>query len=191
MTLKEKIAAGQIYTDLDSPELAAEHLRCLEVLYDFNQSRPAEVTKRKKLLQQILGHCPEDFWIEPPLRCSYGYNTFIGEHFYANYNLIIIDDVKVEIGEHVLIAPNVVITTSGHPIHPELRLNGGQFSRPINIGNHVWIGANAIILPGIQIGENSVIGAGSVVTKNVPPNVVAAGNPCRILRPISDGCIPI
>ncbi|NMA21367.1 MAG: sugar O-acetyltransferase [Lentisphaerae bacterium] len=186
MTLKEKMAAGLIYTDLDSPELAAEHRHCLEVLHKFNHSEPGEIKLRAKLLKEILGGCPEDFWIEPPLRCSYGYNTFIGNHFYANYNLTIIDDVKVEIGEHVLIAPNVVITTSGHPVHPDLRLNGGQFSKPIKIGNHVWLGANVVILPGIEIGDNSVIGAGSIVTKNIPPNVVAVGNPCKVLRQITD-----
>jgi len=186
MTIKEKMNSGQIYTDLGSPELAAEHRHCLEVLYEFNQSAPGNIKLRTKLLQKILGSCPDDFWIEPPLRCSYGYNTFIGNHFYANYNLTIIDDVKVEIGEHVLIAPNVVITTSGHPVHPELRLNGAQFSRPIKIGNHAWLGANVVILPGIEIGDNSVIGAGSIVTKNIPPNVVAVGTPCKVMRKITE-----
>lgn len=186
MTLKEKMAAGMVYTDLDSPELAAEHLRCLEIFHKFNNSSPKELKKRAKLLREVLGACPENFFIEPPMRCSYGYNTFIGNNFYANYNLIILDDLKVEIGEHVLIAPNVVITTSGHPVHPDLRLNGGQFSKPIKIGNHVWIGAQVVILPGVEIGDNSVIGAGSIVTKSIPANVVAVGNPCRVMRTITE-----
>ncbi|MDD3696298.1 MAG: sugar O-acetyltransferase [Lentisphaeria bacterium] len=186
VNLKQRMAAGLLYTDLDSEELAEEHMQCLEKLHDFNHSRPRERQKRKTILQSLLAKCPDDFYIEPPFHCSYGYNTYIGEHFYANYNLIILDDVKVEIGEHVLIAPNVLLSASGHPCHPDLRRHGGQFSLPIRLGNHVWLGANVLVLPGVSIGDNSVIGAGSVVSRDIPPNVVAVGNPCRIMREINE-----
>ena len=125
-------------------------------------------------------------WVEPPVYFSYGTNIYIGDNFYANFNFTIVDDHKVTIGDNVLIAPNVTISVTGHPVHHELRKSGEMFSFPVTIGNNVWIGSNVVINPGVTIGDNSVIGAGSVVTRNIPPDVVAAGVPCKVLRAITD-----
>ncbi|MCN4478058.1 galactoside O-acetyltransferase, partial [Escherichia coli] len=125
-------------------------------------------------------------WVEPPVYFSYGSNIYIGRNFYANFNLTIVDDYTVTIGDNVLIAPNVTLSVTGHPVHHELRKNGEMYSFPITIGNNVWIGSHVVINPGVTIGDNSVIGAGSVVTKDIPPNVVAAGVPCRVIREIND-----
>lgn len=185
MTTKEKMECGMIYTDLED-EFASERLRCNELVYDYNNTRPGELKKRRELLEQLLGGVGDEVWIEPPIRFAYGSKTKIGNHFYANFNLVVVDDISVTIGDYVMIAPNVTITATGHPVHPDLRLNGDQFSFPVVIEDHVWIGSNVVILPGVTIGRNSVIGAGSIVTKDIPQDVVAAGNPCRILRPITD-----
>lgn len=186
MTIKEIMNSGMLYTDAGVEELSKEREQCQELLYDYNHSRPSENDKRKIILRELLGQMGEEIWIEPPFRVAYGYRTHIGDYFYANFNLVIVDDVEVTIGHHVMIAPNVTITATGHPVYAPYRKDGSQFSFPVTIGNHVWIGANAIILPGITIGDNSVIGAGSVVTKDIPANVVAAGNPCGVIREISE-----
>jgi galactoside O-acetyltransferase len=185
MTIREKMKNGMLYTDMGEG-LDEERRRCKELLYDYNNTRPSEEAKRKELLKKILGDMGEDIWIEPPLHMAYGTNVHIGDHFYANFNLVIVDDIDVYIGEHVMIAPNVTITPTGHPVDPDLRRPGNQFSIPVRIGNDVWIGSNAVILPGITIGDNSVIGAGSVVTHDIPGNVIAVGNPCRVLRQINE-----
>ena len=185
MTIREKMKNGMLYTDMGEG-LEGERKRCKELLYDYNLTRPSEEAKRKDLLKELLGHMGENIWIEPPLHMAYGTNVHIGHDFYANFNLVIVDDVDVYIGDHVMIAPNVTITPTGHPIDPELRKLGTQFSIPVRIGNNVWIGSNAVILPGVTIGDNSVIGAGSVVTHDIPANVVGVGNPCRVLREIND-----
>lgn len=186
MDIREKMEAGLLYTDVGEPELAAERARCQELLYDYNHTRPSETARRGELLRELLGDCGKEIWIEPPFKMAYGNRTHIGDYFYANFNLVIVDDIDVYIGSHVMIAPNVVITATGHPVHPDLRKNGGQFSLPVHIEDDVWIGAGAIILPGVTIGRNSVIGAGSVVTHDIPPDVVAVGSPCRVLRPITE-----
>lgn len=175
---------GMLYTDMGEG-LEQERRRCKELLYDFNLTRPSEESLRASLLGELLGDMGRDIWIEPPLYMAYGTNVHIGDYFYANFNLVIVDDIDVYIGNNVMIAPNVTITPTGHPVDPELRRPGNQFSIPIRIGNDVWIGSNAVILPGVTIGDNSVIGAGSVVTHDIPANVVAVGNPCRVLREIS------
>lgn len=185
MTIREKMKNGMLYTDMGEG-LEEERKRCKELLYDYNLTRPSEEAKRKDLLKKLLGHMDENIWIEPPFHMAYGKNVHIGDHFYANFNLVIVDDVDVYIGDHVMIAPNVTITPTGHPVDPELRKLGTQFSIPVRIGNNVWIGSNAVILPGVTIGDNSVIGAGSVVTHDIPANVVAVGNPCRVLREINE-----
>lgn len=185
MDIREQMEAGLLYTDEDRG-LTAERGRCQELLYDYNHTRPSEGARRKELLNQLLASCGEHIWIEPPFKMAYGYRTHIGDYFYANFNLVIVDDIDVYIGDHVMIAPNVVITATGHPIHPDVRRDGRQFSLPVHIEDDVWIGAGAIILPGVTIGRNSVIGAGSVVTRDIPPNVVAVGTPCRVLREITD-----
>lgn len=185
MTTREKMKQGKIYTDM-CEGLPEERLRCKELVYDFNNTRPSDVDKRAEIMRQLFGSVGKDAWIEPPIRLAYGSHIHIGDSFYANFNLVIVDDVDVSIGNHVIIAPNVMISTTGHPVDPDLRRPANLFSFPVTIEDDVWIGAGAIILPGITIGKNSVIGAGSVVTKNIPANVVAVGNPCRVLRTISD-----
>ncbi len=185
MTIRERMKQGLLYTDLGEG-LEEERQRCKELIYDYNLTRPGEAEKRKALLRELLGDMGENIWIEPPVRMAYGKNVHIGDAFYANFNLVLVDDIDIYIGNHVMIAPNVTITATGHPVHPDLRKNGTQFSIPVRIEDDVWIGANVVILPGVTIGKNSVIGAGSVVTKNIPENVVAVGNPCRVLREITE-----
>ena len=185
MTIRERMKQGLLYTDLGEG-LEEERQRCKELIYDYNLTRPGEAEKRNALLQELLGDMGENIWIEPPVRMAYGNNVHIGDSFYANFNLVLVDDIDIYIGNHVMIAPNVTITATGHPVHPELRKNGTQFSIPVRIEDDVWIGANVVILPGVTIGKNSVIGAGSVVTKNIPENVVAVGNPCQVLREITE-----
>ncbi|HBV52666.1 MAG TPA: galactoside O-acetyltransferase [Clostridiales bacterium] len=185
MTLKEKMAGGEIYFCSD-PELMAEQEKCLEKLYDFNATRPSEHEKRAALLKELFASVGEGCYVEPPLHTNWGRNTHFGNHVYANFNLTLVDDTDIYVGDYVMFGPNVTVATAGHPVNPELRRKAAQFNIPVRIGNNVWIGAGAVILPGVQIGENSVIGAGSVVTKDVPPNVVAVGNPCRILREIGE-----
>lgn len=185
MTIREKMKNGMLYVDVGEG-LDEERIRCKELLYDYNNTRPNEEIERKDLLKKLLGDMGEDIWIEPPVHMAYGMNVHIGNHFYANFNLVIVDDIDVYIGEHVMIAPNVTITPTGHPVDPDLRRPGTQFSIPVRIGNNVWIGSNVVILPGITIGDNAVIGAGSVVTHDIPENVVAVGNPCHLLRKINE-----
>lgn len=185
MTIRERMKAGKIYTDLGEG-LAEDRLRGKELVYDFNHTRPSEEEKREDILRQLFGSIGENVWIEPPLSVAYGNRTHIGNNFYANFNLVLVDDIEIYIGNGVMFAPNVTITATGHPVHPELRPHGNQFSFPVTIEDYVWIGSNVVILPGVTIGKNSVIGAGSVVTKDIPQNVVAVRNPCRVLRPITD-----
>ena len=185
MTQKERMLAGKVYFCNDEA-LMAEQTACLEKLYDFNQTRPSETEKRVKLLKELLAEAGENLYIEPPLHANWGKNTHIGNNVYANFNLTLVDDADIYIGDNVMFAPNVVVATAGHPILPELRERVAQFNMPVHIGNNVWIGAGAVVLPGVHIGDNTVIGAGSVVTKDIPANVVAVGNPCRVLREIDD-----
>lgn len=185
MDIKEIMKTGKLYLPTDE-RLVKEQTKCLEKLYDFNQTRPSEGKKREKLLKELLGSIGENCYVEPPLHTSWGCNTHFGNGVYANFNLTLIDDTDIYIGDNVMFGPNVTVATAGHPIEPELRKKQTQFNLPIHIGNNVWIGAQSVILPGVTIGDNTVIGAGSVVTKDIPPNCVAFGNPCRIVREISD-----
>ncbi|EPH6501783.1 sugar O-acetyltransferase [Vibrio vulnificus] len=170
----------------DDESVALEQQACLEILYDFNQTRPSEMEKRTAILRDLLADVGENCYIEPPLRANWGKHTHLGNNVYANFNLTLVDDTHIYIGNSVMIAPNVTIATAGHPVDPELRRKVAQFNIPVHIKDNVWIGANSVVLPGVTIGENSVIGAGSVVTKDIPANVVAVGNPCRVLRPIGE-----
>lgn len=181
MTEKEKMLSGQYYQAWDA-ELAQDRRLCKEAIYDFNLLRPSEREERKRAIKNLFGTCGEGTWIESPFQCDYGYNIHVGKEFFANYNCVILDCAKVTIGDNVLFAPNVGIYTATHPIDAETRTSGLEMAYPITIGNRVWIGAHATILPGVTIGDNSVIGAGSVVTKDIPANVVAVGNPCKVLR---------
>lgn len=184
MTQKERMESGKIYFCNDE-ELMREQLECLELLYDFNQTRPGETEKRSALLKRFFAEAGENLYIEPPLHANWGRNTHIGKNVYANFNLTLVDDTDIYIGDSVMFGPNVVVATAGHPVEPGLRRKVAQYNIPVHIGDNVWIGAGAVILPGVHIGENSVIGGGSVVTKDIPANVVAVGNPCRVLREIS------
>jgi maltose O-acetyltransferase len=182
---KEKMISGKPYKAFDD-ELLKERQYTKELIFDFNSLRPNEIFKRNELIKKLLGRTKDTFFIEPPFRCDYGYNIEIGENFYANYNLIILDCAKVEIGDNAMIGPNVSIYTAGHPVHYEIRNQEFEYAFPISIGNNVWIGGNVVINPGIAIGDNSVIGSGSVISKDIPDNVIAAGNPCKVLRGITD-----
>lgn len=171
MTERERMEKGILYDPADE-EIMAEQFPYLDALKEFNELPSSEVEKREKLMKAMFAKCGENCYIQPP--------------FYANFNLTVVDDGEVFIGDYVMIGPNVTIATAAHPVRPDLRRRGIQFNRPVHIGDNVWIGAGAIVLPGVTIGENSVIGAGSVVTKDIPANVVAVGNPCRVLREIGE-----
>lgn len=182
---KEKMLSGRPYKAFGET-LFNERQKTKELIFEFNNLRPKEIEGRNEIIKKLFNKVGNRFYVEPPFRCDYGYNIEIGENFYSNYNLIILDCAKVSIGDNVLIAPNVSIYTAGHPIHFEPRNNEYEYALPIVIGNNVWVGGNVVINPGITIGENSVIGSGSVVTKDIPANVVAAGNPCKVLKLITD-----
>ena len=184
MTSYEKMKSEQVYFCADE-ELSRLQTECLEKLYDFNQTRPTEGEKRARLLRELLCELGEGCYVEPPLHANWGIHTHFGNNVYANFNLTLVDDTDIYVGDNVMFAPNVVVATAGHPIDPELRRNVAQYNIPVHIGNNVWIGAGAVILPGVTIGDNSVIGAGSVVTRDIPATVVAVGNPCRVMREIN------
>lgn len=186
MTEREKMLKGMIYDPLD-PEISAEQAGCMELLFEFNATRPSEGEKRINLLRKMFAEFGEGSWIEPPLRANWaGKNCRFGKGVYANFNLTLVDDCEITIGDHTMIGPNVTITVAGHPILPELREKGLQYNLPVHIGKNCWLGAGVIINPGVTIGDNSVIGSGSVVTRDIPPGVVAVGVPCKVMREISD-----
>ena len=186
MTQKEKMHSGELYLPTDE-SIMEEQLACLNNLYDFNQTRPTELDKREKMLKQMFAEIGEGCYIEPPLHANWGgKHCHFGKNVYCNFNLTLVDDTHIYVGDYSKFGPNVVIATAGHPILPELREKAYQYNAPVKIGKCVWLGAGVIVLPGVEIGDNCVIGAGSVVTKNVPANCVAVGNPCRVIREIND-----
>ncbi len=166
--------------------LGEERLDCKKKIFRYNHLEPGNPEEKDRLIKDILGKTGDYINIEPPFFCDYGYNIEIGENFFANYNFTVLDVGRVRIGENVQIAPNVSIYTAGHPVHPESRNSGYEYGIDITIGDNVWIGGNTCVMPGVTIGNNAVIGAGSVVTKDIPDNVIAAGNPCRIIRKITE-----
>jgi maltose O-acetyltransferase len=166
--------------------LEEERFACKQKIYDFNHLSPKSDELAPDMLRQILGKTGENIWIEAPFHCDYGWNIEVGENFFANYNLIILDVAKVTIGKNVQIAPNVSIYTAGHPIHPDTRTTGYEYGIPITIGDNVWIGGNVVILPGVTIGDNVVIGAGSVVSKDIANNKIVIGNPCKVVREFTE-----
>lgn len=186
MTEKEKAIKGLLYNPNRDSELLENMEKTSVLLYEYNHQSPLKKDERKKLLKSILKRIGENSEIRSPFFCDYGYNIEIGDNFFANVNLVILDGAKVSIGNNVFIAPNVGIYTAGHPFDAQQRNNGMEYAYPITIGNNVWIGANVAILPGVTIGDNSVIGAGSVLNKDIPANVLAVGNPCRTIRKIDD-----
>ena len=185
MNHKDRMLAGLPYKAwMDG--LSLERLENKKKIYAFNHLEPDRFEEKEKLLKEILGKTGEYVNIEAPFHCDYGYNIEVGENFFANYNFTVLDVGKVRIGANAQIAPNVSIYTAGHPVHPDSRNSGYEYGIDITIGDNVWIGGNVCILPGVTVGDNVVIGAGSVVTKDLPDNVIAAGNPCRIIRTITE-----
>ena len=185
MNQKERMLAGLPYKAwLDG--LAEERLENKKRVFRFNNMEPDKFEEKIAMIKEIFGKTGENIFVEAPFHCDYGYNIEVGENFFANYNLTILDVGKVKIGANAQIASNVSIYTAGHPVHPESRNTGYEYGIPITIGDNVWIGGSVTILPGVTIGSNVVIGAGSVVTKDLPDNVIAAGNPCRVIRTITE-----
>lgn len=186
MDIFEKMHNTSLY-DPGEADIVDIQTACLDKLYDYNMTRPTEGEKRKQLLKEMFAEIGEGCYIEPPLHSNFGgRHVHFGKNVYANFNLTIVDDTHVYVGDYTMIAPNVVIATAGHPILPELRQKNYQYNAPVHIGRNCWIGAGALIMPGVSIGDNVVIGAGSVVTKDIPSNVVAVGNPCRVLREVGE-----
>lgn len=186
MTVREKMHQTELYLPTD-PSIWDEQMQCLTKLCDYNLTRPYETEKREALLRELFAEIGEGCYIEPPLHANWGgRHVHLGKHVYANFNLTLVDDTHIFIGDYTMIGPNVVIATGGHPILPSLRQEGYQYNAPVHIGKNCWLGAGVIVVPGVTIGDNTVVGAGSVVTKDLPGNVVAAGNPCRVLRPINE-----
>ncbi len=186
MNESDKLHTGEIYDPSDS-SIMAEQVMCLERLYEYNATRPSETYKREMLLRFMFAEVGEGCYIEPPLRANWGgHHVHFGNHVYANFNLTLVDDTHIYVGDCVMFGPNVTVATAAHPTEPTLRRRGLQYNVPVRIGSNVWVGAGAIILPGVTIGDNTVIGAGSVVTRDIPANVVAVGNPCRVLRELGE-----
>ena len=184
-TEKEKMLNEEYY-DASGEELTKEREYAKDLCYDYNHTRPSEKEKLKNIIKKLFKSTGQNYRINPPFFCDYGYNISIGENFYSNYNLIILDVCEVNIGNNVFIGPNVGIYTAGHPVNVELRNDGLEYGKKIKIGNNVWIGGNVCILPGVTIGDNVTIGAGAVVTKNIPSNVTAFGNPCKVHKKNKD-----
>ena len=184
-TDKEKMLAGEPYLAF-CDELVRDRDRAKELLYEYNHLRPSATEQRTALLKQFLGSTRQQLLIEQPFYCDYGYNIHVGENFYANMGCTILDEAKVTFGDNVLLAPNVSIYTAGHPVNVARRVAGWEYAYPVTVGNNVWIGGNVVILPGVSIGDNSIIGGGSVVTKDIPANVIAVGNPCKVLRALTE-----
>lgn len=179
----QKMLDGEIY-DAANPAFSELLMQTRRKLHDFNMMEPDQLDSMKALLREVFGSIGEPFHVNPPFRCDYGCNIHIGTHFFANFNLTILDEAEVNIGDHVFIGPNVSIYTACHPLDVETRNTGSEWAEPVTVGDNVWIGGNVVILPGVEIGANSVIGAGSVVTRSVPPSVVAAGNPAKVIKHI-------
>ena len=179
MDIKEKMHTCELYLPGEE-ELLKEQMGYLDRLYDFNNTRPTELEKRSTMLKEMFAEIGENCYIEPPL------HTNFGENIYANFNLTLVDDTHIYVGDYTMFGPNVTVATAGHPILPRLRQEGYQYNAPVHIGKNCWLGAGVIIVPGITIGDNVVVGAGSVVTKDLPSNVVAVGNPCKILREVNE-----
>ncbi len=184
--MMDRLHTGELYLP-NGEEILGEQLHCLEKLYDFNATRPLEQEKRQRLMKEMFAEVGEGCYIEPPFHANWaGHHVHLGKYVYCNFNLTMVDDTHIYVGDYTMFGPNVTVATAGHPILPQLRQKGYQYNAPVHIGKNCWIGAGALIMPGITIGDNVVVGAGSVVTKDLPDNVVAVGNPCKVLRPVGD-----
>lgn len=185
-TEKEKCQLGELYDANYDAELIQERLVCKEKCHAYNQLSPSALKEREAIIRDLLGKTDKQFLIEQPFHCDYGYNIEIGENFYANVNCVILDGARITFGDNVFIAPNCGFYTAGHPLDVPQRNQGLEYAYPITIGNNVWIGAHVCVLPGVSIGDNCVIGAGSVVTKSIPANSLAVGNTCRVIRKLEE-----
>lgn len=184
--MKERMHTGDLYLSGDQ-EIMEWQTKCLDRLYDFNMTRPTEGKKRESMLKEMFAEIGEGCYIEPPFHANFGgAHVHFGKNIYANFNLTLVDDTHIYVGDYTMFGPNVTVATAGHPILPELREKMYQYNFPVHIGKNCWIGAGVVIVPGITIGDNVVIGAGSVVTKDLPSNVVAVGNPCKVLREVNE-----
>lgn len=186
MTEKEKAAKGLLYDANYDATILGDREQAKEICYDYNMTRPSQKTERDTIIRKLIGKVGKQCIIEPPFACDYGYNIEIGDNFFANNNCIILDGAKVTFGNNVFVAPNCGFYTAGHPLDVEQRINGLEYAFPIKVGNNVWIGAHVAVMPGVTIGDNSVIGAGSVVNKDIPAGVIAVGNPCKVIREITE-----
>ena len=184
MTEQEKCDAGLLY-DTTTPERAAAHHHCADLCFDYNHTRPSDLARREELLRQIFGKLGTNPYVEPSLRCGFGTNIEAGDNFFANNDCVFVDPAKITFGNDVKIGPQCGFYTALHPLDAEQRRNNLEAAYPIHVGDDVWFGGGVIVLPGVTIGSGSVIGAGSVVTRDIPAGVLAAGNPCRVLRPIT------
>lgn len=184
MSEKDKQHTGEVYFPGD-PEILKEQVQYQEKLYDYNQTRPSEQEKRTNLLKEMFAEIGENCYIEPPFRANFGgHHCHFGKNIYVNYNLTAVDDTHIYVGDNTMIAPNVILASAAHPLDPEERRKGYQYNKPVHIGKNCWLGAGVIVVPGVSIGDDTVIGAGSVVTKDIPSGVVAVGNPCRVIKEI-------
>ena len=185
-SMKDKVHTGELYLPGDE-EIMRHQLKRLDRLYDFNMTRPTEFKKREEMLREMFAEIGDDCYIEPPFHSNFGgEHGHFGNHIYANFGLTLVDDTHIYVGDNTMFGPHVTVATAGHPIDPTLRAKEYQYNMPIHIGKNCWIGAGALILPGVTIGDNTVIGAGSVVTKDIPSSVVAVGNPCRVMRDVGE-----
>ncbi|MFC6289767.1 sugar O-acetyltransferase [Levilactobacillus angrenensis] len=186
MTNRDKLHTGDLYLP-DDPAIEVEQKRYLDRLFDYNQTRPSQPAQQQKILRELFAELGENCYIEPPFHANFGgHHVHFGNNIYANFNLTLVDDTHIYVGDHTMIGPNVTLATAGHPINAELRARNYQYNMPIHIGRNCWLGAGVIVLPGVTIGDNTVVGAGSVVTKDLPDNVVAVGDPCRVLRQVGE-----
>ena len=186
MDIREKQHGGALYLPGDE-SLQREQLQCMDRLFEFNQVRSSDLERKNALLKEMFAEIGEDCYIETPLRANWGgRHVHFGKNIYTNFNLTLVDDTHIHVGDYCQIGPNVVLATAGHPILPELREKGYQYNAPVRIGRNCWLGAGVVVVPGVTIGDNVVVGAGSVVTRDLPDNVIAVGNPCKILREVND-----
>ena len=186
MTQYERMVKGLLYNPGDE-EILNEQRPYQDKLWEFNQLKPSQYEEKTKYMKEVFAECGDDCYIELPFRANWGgHHVHFGSGIYANSNLTIVDDGHVYVGDQVMFGPNVTIATANHPIDPALRAKGLQYNKDVYIGANVWIGAGAVIVPGVRIGKNTVIGGGSIVTKDIPENVVAVGNPCRVIREVSE-----
>ena len=184
MSEKDKQHTGEVYFPGD-PEILEEQIQYQEKLYDYNQTRPSEQEKRTNLLKEMFAEIGENCYIEPPFHANFGgHHCHFGKNVYVNYNLTAVDDTHIYVGDNTMMAPNVILASAAHPLDPEERRKGYQYNKPVHIGKNCWLGAGVIVVPGVSIGDDTVIGAGSVVTKDIPSGVVAVGNPCRVIKEI-------